>query len=155
MWLWERWLPRRSRGSQLAYRVCRLVAYVPPLFASLRRGRSLYEDVRAGRAGPPNNGHTSDTDLSCDYTSRFCILVSRTHFRSDQYGGSSTCLSALSVSLRREYHAELAAQEYFRHGTAHERSEEHTSELQSRGHLVCRLLLEKKKKQICLRHLSE
>src|SRR5439155_6346857 len=29
-----------------------------------------------------------------------------------------------------------------------ERSEEHTSELQSRGHLVCRLLLEKKKKRI-------
>src|SRR5690625_1190025 len=28
---------------------------------------------------------------------------------------------------------------------ADERSEEHTSELQSRGHLVCRLLLEKKK----------
>ena len=31
--------------------------------------------------------------------------------------------------------------------TKHERSEEHTSELQSRGHLVCRLLLEKKKKK--------
>src|SRR2546429_6122633 len=31
-----------------------------------------------------------------------------------------------------------------RHGA---RSEEHTSELQSRLHLVCRLLLEKKKKQ--------
>src|SRR5690625_5650645 len=30
------------------------------------------------------------------------------------------------------------------------RSEEHTSELQSRGHLVCRLLLEKKK----LKHTS-
>src|SRR2546422_4625776 len=29
-----------------------------------------------------------------------------------------------------------------------ERSEEHTSELQSRLHLVCRLLLEKKKKKI-------
>src|SRR2546429_4097345 len=29
-----------------------------------------------------------------------------------------------------------------------QRSEEHTSELQSRLHLVCRLLLEKKKKQI-------
>src|SRR5690625_5397500 len=28
------------------------------------------------------------------------------------------------------------------------RSEEHTSELQSRGHLVCRLLLEKKNKTI-------
>src|SRR5690625_6549591 len=37
-----------------------------------------------------------------------------------------------------------------RGGHTHEgrggRSEEHTSELQSRGHLVCRLLLEKKKK---------
>src|SRR5439155_13344556 len=28
------------------------------------------------------------------------------------------------------------------------RSEEHTSELQSRGHLVCRLLLEKKNRQV-------
>src|SRR5437870_7805261 len=31
-------------------------------------------------------------------------------------------------------------------GPGENRSEEHTSELQSRGHLVCRLLLEKKKK---------
>src|SRR5690625_6409335 len=30
-------------------------------------------------------------------------------------------------------------------GSSFKRSEEHTSELQSRGHLVCRLLLEKKK----------
>src|SRR5437870_8258016 len=34
-----------------------------------------------------------------------------------------------------------------RAGTGTTRSEEHTSELQSRGHLVCRLLLEKKKKK--------
>src|SRR5207253_6917647 len=33
-----------------------------------------------------------------------------------------------------------------RHAGAHARSEEHTSELQSRGHLVCRPLLEKKKR---------
>src|SRR2546422_8172861 len=32
--------------------------------------------------------------------------------------------------------------------SAGDRSEEHTSELQSRLHLVCRLLLEKKKKQL-------
>src|SRR2546429_477479 len=32
------------------------------------------------------------------------------------------------------------------HGERGQRSEEHTSELQSRLHLVCRLLLEKKKK---------
>src|SRR5207253_7693564 len=33
----------------------------------------------------------------------------------------------------------------FASGCEDRRSEEHTSELQSRGHLVCRLLLEKKK----------
>src|SRR5207253_3841012 len=32
-------------------------------------------------------------------------------------------------------------------GVGEDRSEEHTSELQSRGHLVCRLLLEKKKQK--------
>src|SRR2546422_6325295 len=36
------------------------------------------------------------------------------------------------------------------------RSEEHTSELQSRLHLVCRLLLEKKKKQhMQIRHITQ
>src|SRR2546422_2097351 len=35
-----------------------------------------------------------------------------------------------------------------RHGRRGQRSEEHTSELQSRLHLVCRLLLEKKKKNV-------
>src|SRR2546429_4226934 len=33
-----------------------------------------------------------------------------------------------------------------------DRSEEHTSELQSRLHLVCRLLLEKKKKALLITH---
>src|SRR5436305_3597049 len=36
-----------------------------------------------------------------------------------------------------------------------DRSEEHTSELQSRPHLVCRLLLEKKKKQTFISPLNE
>src|SRR5690625_6501060 len=39
----------------------------------------------------------------------------------------------------------LYAADYTVRKQAHLRSEEHTSELQSRGHLVCRLLLEKKK----------
>src|SRR5690625_6763301 len=41
--------------------------------------------------------------------------------------------------------------------TAHiaNRSEEHTSELQSRGHLVCRLLLEKKKKKSAAAKLTD
>src|SRR5438552_10184632 len=36
----------------------------------------------------------------------------------------------------------------------HPRSEEHTSELQSPDHLVCRLLLEKKKKTKTHKHLN-
>src|SRR3712207_7875177 len=43
------------------------------------------------------------------------------------------------VDRRRQHHADAEADEQ-------ERSEEHTSELQSRQYLVCRLLLEKKKK---------
>src|SRR5690554_7339586 len=38
----------------------------------------------------------------------------------------------------------IAYEDFVSYGS--ERSEEHTSELQSRPHLVCRLLLEKKKK---------
>src|SRR5690625_6169575 len=41
---------------------------------------------------------------------------------------------------------ELSVEELADRIEIHSRSEEHTSELQSRGHLVCRLLLEKKKK---------
>src|SRR5258708_37708260 len=41
----------------------------------------------------------------------------------------------------------IAVQHFLqRHLGCHSRSEEHTSELQSPDHLVCRLLLEKKKK---------
>src|SRR5262245_63560864 len=52
-------------------------------------------------------------------------------------------------------HATVAAKDYIFQGVSEEvnasipatRSEEHTSELQSLRHLVCRLLLEKKKKK--------
>src|SRR3712207_7738136 len=50
----------------------------------------------------------------------------------------------------REPHRAQAQQARGRHRVGelrHGRSEEHTSELQSRQYLVCRLLLEKKKKQ--------
>src|SRR2546422_8228472 len=41
-----------------------------------------------------------------------------------------------------------------RSGRVQDRSEEHTSELQSRLHLVCRLLLEKKKKKHTLTYCT-
>src|SRR2546429_3604748 len=64
---------------------------------------------------------------------------------------------ALPISVHRDGHVEVekafyhVPPEYLRQDVwVHviERSEEHTSELQSRLHLVCRLLLEKKKNQI-------
>src|SRR3712207_7645121 len=49
--------------------------------------------------------------------------------------------------LGRRVEVRRARGEEAAHHQQHERSEEHTSELQSRQYLVCRLLLEKKKKQ--------
>src|SRR5207244_5562425 len=50
-------------------------------------------------------------------------------------------LARRSAGLRHRRHARRRP----RRGRSHARSEEHTSELQSPDHLVCRLLLEKKK----------
>src|SRR2546429_4593247 len=58
--------------------------------------------------------------------------ASRPHARDGRRGGERPELLALDAEC-------LEGQELWR-------SEEHTSELQSRLHLVCRLLLEKKKK---------
>src|SRR5437870_10598559 len=63
--------------------------------------------------------------------------------------GPALRVEALEIGLRRREHdvlARILSDPRGVHAPAHERSEEHTSELQSRGHLVCRLLLEKKKK---------
>src|SRR5439155_22286401 len=49
------------------------------------------------------------------------------------------------IAKYKDYHVALADGYKIFHCGAVPRSEEHTSELQSRGHLVCRLLLEKKK----------
>src|SRR3712207_7844865 len=50
--------------------------------------------------------------------------------------------------IKQENRIGLSSQDIIRkHQEQHNRSEEHTSELQSRQYLVCRLLLEKKNKQ--------
>src|SRR5437870_11007964 len=49
-------------------------------------------------------------------------------------------------SLRNQPGSSTANATFTEYALPLDRSEEHTSELQSRGHLVCRLLLEKKKK---------
>src|SRR3712207_7591169 len=56
----------------------------------------------------------------------------------------------LSASLERELEEELLGRQDLEglDPRSFRRSEEHTSELQSRQYLVCRLLLEKKKKKL-------
>src|SRR5687768_18087443 len=68
---------------------------------------------------------------------RSTLFPYTTLFRSAALAAEAArALHAEGVLLRRPQHDE---------GVAKTRSEEHTSELQSRLHLVCRLLLEKKK----------
>src|SRR5690625_4172266 len=74
--------------------------------------------------------------LEIDYTNFAWTVGANAGFASGRKAGGNPGLGA-------NYDTDLAADERF---TAF-RSEEHTSELQSRGHLVCRLLLEKKKQK--------
>src|SRR5690625_5674652 len=57
---------------------------------------------------------------------------------SERKGGTATITDEQAIEVLMK-----AAKQ--RKESIEQRSEEHTSELQSRGHLVCRLLLEKKK----------
>src|SRR2546422_6663841 len=69
------------------------------------------------------------------------------------FGGTRAAIAALTSALRDTAGRPLLLGSDFERGPGQqvrgltERSEEHTSELQSRLHLVCRLLLEKKKKK--------
>src|SRR2546422_7209447 len=78
------------------------------------------------------------------YTTLFRSLFARERLRHIPVG-------ALLLSPKLVAHRVLGGHHNHRNGVkfgAPLRSEEHTSELQSRLHLVCRLLLEKKKKKI-------
>src|SRR5690625_6972119 len=73
--------------------------------------------------------------LDLDFKAGMTVITGETG------AGKSILLDALGQAL-----GDRADGQRVRSGTKRaDRSEEHTSELQSRGHLVCRLLLEKKK----------
>src|SRR5437660_5406348 len=78
---------------------------------------------------------------------RSTLFPYTTLFRSSAAPARFTSLAAAAHAGRRRDGA------HGRRSRGALRSEEHTSELQSRGHLVCRLLLEKKKLHMKLRLL--
>src|SRR3989442_9517599 len=82
----------------------------------LCRSRSVAADAGVGAAGTERNGGVRSIRVQ-EFRYRFDAFVFRSRDRSE-------CIKTESKL----------------------RSEEHTSELQSRPHLVCRLLLEKKKR---------
>src|SRR2546421_6162053 len=80
----------------------------------------------------------------------FFFSSRRRHTRSDRDWSSDVCSSDLRThhSQQRVHpHSQERKEDLPPVGTKKRRSEEHTSELQSRSDLVCRLLLEKKKKK--------
>src|SRR5437773_6068930 len=81
--------------------------------------------------------------MSSVYTSRRFFSLIRRPPRSTLFPYTTLFRSENLVGM---YHARRAeARDSTQHRCARERSEEHTSELQSHHDLVCRLLLEKKK----------
>src|SRR3989442_10241380 len=75
---------------------------------------------------------------------RSTLFPYTTLFRSPAFQASAVVRSAVGAKAAAQpvAHARMHAVH-----PGHGRSEEHTSELQSRPHLVCRLLLEKKKQR--------
>src|SRR5439155_26707701 len=104
-----------------------LILLRPPPLPTLFPYTTLFRSVR----------RTSGSSATCSATptsggsTRAPTCPSRATSRAG--GGRATAVSSRSTSSSRSAPP----------GTG-SRSEEHTSELQSRGHLVCRLLLEKK-----------
>src|SRR2546422_3456579 len=75
---------------------------------------------------------------------RSTLFPYTTLFRSYEFGEDRVANPEGKAKFMPEETARAAVDYLLAH-----RSEEHTSELQSRLHLVCRLLLEKKKKKQC------
>src|SRR2546425_8799019 len=69
-----------------------------------------------------------------------------------KFGADTANMSPLGRDQVAREVAEIAQKTDAQQNEKHDRSEEHTSELQSLAYLVCRLLLEKKKKKFARRY---
>src|SRR5690606_39594068 len=96
--------------------------------------------VRADPHSFPTRRSSDLPSARCRSSSRRCRVTTRTGCAGPSRRRRGA--SAIGWSLRASRRVEVVGV----HGD--QRSEEHTSELQSRENLVCRLLLEKKKKKM-------
>src|SRR3989442_15824280 len=119
------------------------------LFAPLRlpaQGSAVGGVVVTRASGAP----IGDAQVSVSGTTVRAVTDASGRFRIPDVPGTTAVLEVRRIGFR-------AVQDTVRAGDLNvriARSEEHTSELQSRPHLVCRLLLEKKKKKIAHARIS-
>src|SRR5690625_5767757 len=98
-------------------------------------------DVGLARAGWAISAYAVGVVIGAPLLSLLAVRLSRA--RLIVVFATLLAVSTLASGIMPSFELTIAAR--FLAGLPHGRSEEHTSELQSRGHLVCRLLLEKKK----------
>src|SRR5207253_7296413 len=107
---------------------------------------ALFSRANAPGCSPPRPGMVESIQVECDLVKFSYIINDGLYFQSltarssSQLGQAGPIRQGAKRVLYLCNRCRLAV-----------RSEEHTSELQSRGHLVCRLLLEKKKQKIMIR----
>src|SRR3712207_363187 len=117
--------PAPVRKSPATFRLAASTATTPPSFAAQRYLPSGCKAIRVGLAPALTSATTFQVVVSTTATELTRGMLTKSFERSPVSAQSSPgLLSMMSV-------------------TSFERSEEHTSELQSRQYLVCRLLLEK------------
>src|SRR5256884_8318895 len=101
---------------------------------------TLFRSRRRSSAGDNRSGVGSGRQADCT------PVVADGKEKAEKLAASSGKSGPSSGGSRREWKGFILSGSALKPG----RSEEHTSELQSRLHLVCRLLLEKKKKVIII-----
>src|SRR5262245_55070658 len=117
------------------------------IFDFLPFSRSRLNEI-LGRANA-GRGFLLSCNAKCDGPTSIALDAhGNAHAAADAQGGKSLLgVAPLHLEQQRVEHARAGSADRMPNGdgAAVDRSEEHTSELQSLRHLVCRLLLEKKK----------
>src|SRR5947207_7079252 len=104
--------------------------------------RSIYDAARHAGIGNSVRRRRSDNSL-CEKPLHYFLRLHSLYIEADDSGGKILITRRVELNMRHP-----------RKSLFH-RSEEHTSELQSHSDLVCRLLLEKKKKKYTIKKRSQ